>query len=51
MQREYLDDVLENGRLLLNIIDSLLDMPHAGAQQTHGQPNGYPFRPSVSGSG
>ncbi len=51
VQREYLDDVLENGRLLLNIIDSLLDMPHAGAQQTHGQPNGYPFRPSVSGSG
>jgi CheY-like chemotaxis protein len=50
VQREYLDDVLENGKLLLNIIDSLLDMPYAGAQDNPGQPTGYPFRSPESGS-
>lgn len=50
VQREYLDDVLENGKLLLNIIDSLLDLPYTGVQQAHGQTAGYPFRSSVSGS-
>jgi len=50
VQREYLDDVLENGKLLLNIIDSLLDLPYAGVQRTPGYRSGYPFRSSVSGS-
>lgn len=50
VQREYLDDVLENGKLLLNIIDSLLDLPCAGAQRTAGRPADFPFMSSASGS-
>jgi YesN/AraC family two-component response regulator len=50
VQREYLDDVLENGKLLLNIIDSLLELPYTSAQQAAGRAAGFPFRPSASGS-
>ena len=50
VQREYLDDVLENGKLLLNIIDSLLDLPYAGVQQTPGQQAASPFVSPASGA-
>ena len=50
VQREYLDDVLDNGKLLLNIIDSLLDLSYAGAPQSPGQPADYPFLSPASGS-
>ena len=50
VQREYLDDVLENGKLLLNIIDSLLDLPYAEIKQRPGQPLGYSLPTSAAGS-
>ena len=48
VQREYLDDVLENGKLLLNIIDSLLDLPYTDVRRNSGQPEGLSFRSTVS---
>jgi YesN/AraC family two-component response regulator len=50
VQREYLDDVLENGQLLLKIIDGLIDLSYADVPRPNGRPAGFPFRPSLSGT-
>ena len=50
VQREYLDDVLENGKLLLNIIDSLLDLPSAAVDPAAALPPQHHMRTPASES-